>query len=168
MVDLNETHDPALESRVESANAPTTDSPIQNLPFEIFRRHGSPEAFRGGVAIGVDAQGGQGADAGQPRPLRGKLLDAVPDAGAPQQQRLLPADGRPLRQRGTISGPTDGERGCLLEFTERGTRPFDLPGGESRTFLEDDDEVIFRGRCERDGFTGIGFGECRGLVLPAA
>ena len=48
----NETHDPALTSWVESANAPTTDFPIQNLPFGVFRRSGTAEAFRGGVAIG--------------------------------------------------------------------------------------------------------------------
>ena len=52
MTNLNETHDPALQSWVESANAPNTDFPIQNLPLGIFRRRGSEEAFRGGVAIG--------------------------------------------------------------------------------------------------------------------
>jgi fumarylacetoacetase len=49
---LNSTHDPALKSWVESANRPQADFPIQNLPFAIFRRTGSGEAFRGGVAIG--------------------------------------------------------------------------------------------------------------------
>lgn len=49
---LNATHDPGLKSWVESANRPETDFPIQNLPFAAFRRAGSTEAFRGGVAIG--------------------------------------------------------------------------------------------------------------------
>ncbi|MGB6452811.1 MAG: hypothetical protein WBE92_18830, partial [Steroidobacteraceae bacterium] len=49
---LNETHDPQLTSWVESANAPGGDFPIQNLPFGVFRRAGSSERFRGGVAIG--------------------------------------------------------------------------------------------------------------------
>jgi len=49
---LNETHDPTLSSWVASANLPGTDFPIQNLPFAVFRRKGSDEAFRGGVAIG--------------------------------------------------------------------------------------------------------------------
>lgn len=48
---LNETHNPALTSWVESANR-DTDFPIQNLPFAIFKRKGSDENFRGGVAIG--------------------------------------------------------------------------------------------------------------------
>ena len=49
---MNETHDPLLRSWVESANAPGHDFPIQNLPFGVFRRAGSAEVFRGGVAIG--------------------------------------------------------------------------------------------------------------------
>ncbi|MBN9409934.1 MAG: fumarylacetoacetase [Burkholderiales bacterium] len=49
---LNHTHDPAAKSWLESANAAGTDFPIQNLPFGVFRRKGSNEAFRGGVAIG--------------------------------------------------------------------------------------------------------------------
>lgn len=48
---LNETHDPALRSWVESANAPQTDFPIQNLPLAAFRAPGARE-FRLGVAIG--------------------------------------------------------------------------------------------------------------------
>ena len=42
-----------------------------------------------------------------------------------------------------------------------------IPTGESRSFLEDGDEVVLRGFCERAGFVRIGLGECRGTVLPA-
>ena len=49
---LNETHDVALRSWLESANVAGTDFPIQNLPFAVFRRRGSQERWRGGVAIG--------------------------------------------------------------------------------------------------------------------
>jgi len=49
---VNATHDPQLRSWVESANREDADFPIQNLPFGVFRRAGSAEAFRGGVAIG--------------------------------------------------------------------------------------------------------------------
>jgi fumarylacetoacetase len=49
---LDETHDPALQSWVASANAPDTDFPLQNLPFGRFRRRGSGEPWRIGVAIG--------------------------------------------------------------------------------------------------------------------
>ena len=52
MLTLNETHDPALRSWLESANQAGIDFPIQNLPFAVFRRQGTTEVFRGGVAIG--------------------------------------------------------------------------------------------------------------------
>ena len=65
---------------------------------------------------------------------------------------------------GTVSGTTKESRGCLLERAWRGTEPLELPTGETRKFLEDGDEVIFRAHCERDGLR-IGFGECRGTVL---
>jgi fumarylacetoacetase len=68
---------------------------------------------------------------------------------------------------GTVSGATKESRGCLLERTWRGTEPIILPTGESRTFLLDGDDVVMRGFCERPGFRRIGFGECRGRVLPA-
>ena len=77
---------------------------------------------------------------------------------------ILPCD---LIGSGTVSGPEKGNRGCLLEVTWRGTEPLELPTGETRTFLEDGDEVIFRGWCEREGFRRIGLGECRGVIEPA-
>jgi fumarylacetoacetase len=49
---VNDTHDPKRRSWVESANQPGSDFPIQNLPYAVFRRAGSRETFRGGVAIG--------------------------------------------------------------------------------------------------------------------
>ena len=52
MTPLNETHSIDLRSWVASANDGATDFPLQNLPFGIFRRRGSNESFRGGVAIG--------------------------------------------------------------------------------------------------------------------
>jgi fumarylacetoacetase len=72
-----------------------------------------------------------------------------------------------LMATGTVSGKSKDERGCLLELTWRGTEPIDLPNGEQRRFLEDGDEIIMKGFCEREGFRRIGFGECRGRILPA-
>ncbi len=72
-----------------------------------------------------------------------------------------------LMATGTMSGKEDSERGCLLEITKRGSEPVELPNGETRKFLEDYDEIIMKGFCEREGFRRIGFGECRGMVLPA-
>lgn len=72
-----------------------------------------------------------------------------------------------LMATGTVSGKEKSERGCLLEMTWRGTEPLELPSGEQRRFLEDGDEVIMKGFCEREGFRRIGLGECRGRILPA-
>lgn len=77
---------------------------------------------------------------------------------------LVPGD---LLASGTISGAAKDSRGSLLELAWRGTEPIELPTGETRKFLEDGDEVILRGSCEREGHARIGFGECRGVVLPA-
>ena len=78
---------------------------------------------------------------------------------------LRPGD---LLASGTVSGSSKGSRGCLLELAWRGTEPISLPTGEQRTFLEDGDEVMLRGYCERDGFARIGFGECRGTVIGSS
>jgi fumarylacetoacetase len=72
-----------------------------------------------------------------------------------------------LMATGTVSGKEKSERGCMLELTWRGKEPLTLPTGEERRFLEDGDEVIMRGFCEREGFRRIGLGECRGIILPA-
>jgi fumarylacetoacetase len=67
---------------------------------------------------------------------------------------------------GTISGPEKENRGCILEMTWKGTEPLRLPNGETRTFLEDGDEVTLTGFCERPGFARIGLGVCRGMIRP--
>lgn len=77
---------------------------------------------------------------------------------------LRPGD---LFGSGTVSGPSRESLGCLLEITRRGEEPLRLPFGETRRFLEDGDEVILRGFCEREGYRRIGLGECRGRVEPA-
>ncbi len=74
---------------------------------------------------------------------------------------LRPGD---LIGSGTVSGREKSERGCLLELTWRGAETLNL-GGELRKFLEDGDEVILRGYCQREGARRIGFGECRGTVI---
>ncbi|HEY9602930.1 MAG TPA: fumarylacetoacetate hydrolase family protein, partial [Allocoleopsis sp.] len=77
---------------------------------------------------------------------------------------LRPGD---LLASGTVSGAEDGSQGCLLEITQRGAKPIKLPTGEIRSFLSDGDEVILRGYCEKEGYVKVGFGECRGVILPA-
>ena len=77
---------------------------------------------------------------------------------------LNPGD---LLGTGTISSPDATGLGSLLEMTRGGQDPITLPSGETRTFLQDGDEVFLRAHAVREGFVSIGFGECRAAVLRA-
>ena len=68
---------------------------------------------------------------------------------------------------GTISGEAPGSRACLTEITEAGREPLALPGGETRLWLQDGDEISLRARAERPGCVAIGFGPCSGRILSA-
>jgi fumarylacetoacetase len=72
-----------------------------------------------------------------------------------------------LMGSGTVSGPEPQSWASLLELSRGGREPIVLPTGETRRFLEDGDEVVLRGYCERAGFARIGFGECRAAIEPA-
>jgi fumarylacetoacetase len=74
---------------------------------------------------------------------------------------LQPGD---LLASGTISGPTEESRGCMLELTRRGANPLKLPGGETRKWLEDGDTLTITGWCDGEGFR-VGFGEVSGRVI---
>jgi fumarylacetoacetase len=76
---------------------------------------------------------------------------------------LRPGD---LLASGTISGPTPDTYGSLLELAWQGTKPISLPGGETRSFLEDGDSVTFSGWCQGDGYR-VGFGEVEGTIVAS-
>jgi fumarylacetoacetase len=76
---------------------------------------------------------------------------------------LQPGD---LLASGTISGPTEDSRGCMLELTWRGANPLTLPNGETRKWLEDGDRLTITGWAQADGYR-VGFGEVSGRILPA-
>lgn len=78
---------------------------------------------------------------------------------------LRPGD---LFATGTISGAAPGARGSLLEITANGARPLSAGGTESRTYLENGDEVTLRAFCGAPRGASLGFGECRGRVSAAA
>jgi fumarylacetoacetase len=71
-----------------------------------------------------------------------------------------------LMGSGTISGPTRDSAGSMLELSWNGKEPLTLSNGEQRSFLHDNDTVILRGHCEKDGVR-VGFGEVVSKVLPA-
>jgi fumarylacetoacetase len=78
-------------------------------------------------------------------------------------------DTRPgdLMGSGTASGTKPGTYGSLQEVSQAGRETFVLPSGETRTFLEDGDEVVMTAYCSGGGYRRIGFGECRAVIEPA-
>ncbi|XP_075678103.1 fumarylacetoacetate hydrolase [Dermatophagoides pteronyssinus] len=72
-----------------------------------------------------------------------------------------------LLATGTISGPTPDSYGSMLELSWKGNKPLNLgtDGVITRSFLQDNDSIIIEGYCQGDGYR-IGFGECRGKILP--
>jgi fumarylacetoacetase len=76
---------------------------------------------------------------------------------------LQPGD---LLASGTISGPTEESRGCMLELTWRGANPLKLTSGETRKWLEDGDTLTITGWAQGDGYR-VGFGEVSGKILPS-
>lgn len=76
-------------------------------------------------------------------------------------------DAGDLIGSGTLSGPGDESRACLMEITEGGKAGFTLPSGEQRTFVEDGDEITLAGHCEAPGRARIGLGEATARVIPA-
>ena len=77
---------------------------------------------------------------------------------------LQPGD---LIGTGTLSTDSAGGLGSLLEISQGGKQPIELAGGETRSFLEDGDEITLRAWCETEGAIRIGLGECSGRVMPA-
>lgn len=67
---------------------------------------------------------------------------------------------------GTISGPTEGSFGSMLEIAWKGTKPVAMSDGSTRNFILDGDNVVIRGYAEKEGVR-VGFGKCEGVVLPA-
>jgi fumarylacetoacetase len=87
---------------------------------------------------------------------------------AAQQLAHMTVNGASLRVgdlygSGTISGPDREQRGSLLELSWNGAEPIALSDGSTRTFLEDGDEVVLRGRAGE----AIALGEVRGRIEPA-
>lgn len=67
---------------------------------------------------------------------------------------------------GTISGTDESGYGSMVELCWGGKKTISLPNGEERKFLKDGDEVNMTGECQGNGYT-IGFGTCRGKIMPA-
>jgi fumarylacetoacetase len=108
--------------------------------------------------------------------LNGHVVSRPPFAGmywtAAQQLAHLTVNGASVRPgdvfaSGTVSGPEKEQRGSLLELSWGGTEPIALPDGDTRTFLEDGDEITITGTAPGTAGSRIGLGEVRGRVLPS-
>ncbi|HXV93261.1 MAG TPA: fumarylacetoacetase [Pseudonocardia sp.] len=92
---------------------------------------------------------------------------------AAQQLAHMTVNGAPTRPgdifaSGTVSGPEKDQRGSLLELSWGGREPIALPDGSTRAFLEDGDEVVITASAPGPGGERIGFGEVRGVIVPAS
>jgi len=125
MTTLNETHDPSLLSWVTSAQSLDTDFPIQNLPLSVFRRRGTDEAFRGGVAIGdqiVDLTAAIAHDVFGNDALRaaqaatGVSLNALMALGPAASSALRLALSRALRKGSAVRWEKPSAVKCAMTF----------------------------------------------------
>ncbi|MEU4522536.1 fumarylacetoacetase [Amycolatopsis sp. NPDC024027] len=107
--------------------------------------------------------------------LNGHLVSSPPFATqywtAPQQLAHMTVNGASLRTgdlfaSGTVTGPERDQRGSFLELSWGGQEPLELPGGVTRTFLEDGDEVVISATAPGPRGARIGFGDVRGTVVP--
>jgi fumarylacetoacetase len=90
----------------------------------------------------------------------------------PQQVAHMTVNGAPLRTgdlfaSGTVSGPSRGSEGSLIELTRNGAEPLTL-AGTTRAFLEDGDEVVLRGRADVGGGVVLTLAEARGRIVAGA
>lgn len=154
--------------RVPAAPRPDGDAePLPHLDSAQNRTHGGIDVT---LEVRVSSQRMRDASVEPVRVSRGKfrgmnwtvaqMLSHHTSNGC----NVRPGD---LMASGAVSGRSPDSRGSLLGLSERGSRPLRLPGGEERSFLEDGDEVIISGACDRDGFAHVGFGDCRGVIVPA-
>ena len=138
------------------------DGPVQNPPPLEYLRTDGPQAFDIRLEVAL-----QTARMKVPQVVCRTNLEALywsfPQLLAHHTSNgcnLRPGD---LLASGTVSGPSPGSFGSLLETTERGGRPLRLVSGEERAFLADGDTVVLHGTCEGPHYR-LGFGECRGTI----
>jgi fumarylacetoacetase len=152
--------------RVPAMERPASDpQPLEYLRDDSDQRHGGID-----VALSVQLSS-EKMRAERVEPVEILHSNAMHLYWTPAQMLAHHASGGcdmtsgDLLGTGTISGPTRNQLSSLLELTFGGTEPVALPDGEQRAFLQDGDEIVFRGRCSRPGYVSIGFGSCAGRVV---
>jgi fumarylacetoacetase len=106
--------------------------------------------------------------------LNGHLISRPPFAPMcwtpAQQLAYLTVGGASLRTgelyaSGTVSGPSAGQYGSLIELTRNGAEPLEFPDGTRRTFLEDGDEITITATAPGPRGSRLGFGEVTGRIM---
>jgi fumarylacetoacetase len=179
---------PFLAKNFLTSVSPWVVSPQALEPFRKAmpqRPHGDPEPLpylddaadreRGALAIQLEVTlttEGMRAGGLAPQILSRGSADAAMYWSAAQIVAHHSANGCNLQPgdligTGTLSTDSAGGLGSLLEISQGGKQPIQLPSGETRSFLEDGDEVTLKAWCEGDGNVRIGFGECVGRVVSS-
>ncbi|MCX4724570.1 fumarylacetoacetase [Streptomyces sp. NBC_01306] len=147
---------------LEALDAARTAPPARELPLLPYLDDASAEE-PGGLDLRIAVS------------INGQPVSEPPFAGmywtAAQMLAHTTVNGASLRTgdlfgSGTVSGPSPGQYGSLLEITWNGTRPLELDGGK-RTFLEDGDEVTLTAWAPGPDGTRVGLGEVTGRIVPA-
>ncbi len=154
--------------RAPWTRAPEDPQPLPYLDDEALRSGG---AFDIQLEVFLETQSMRDRGRARQRLSRSNFRDAYWTIGQMVAHHTIngcnlePGD---LLGTGTQSGPGPTEAGSILELTSGGKHPLALDSGESRTFLEDGDQITFHAWCDRSGHARIGFGEVSGTIVPAA
>ncbi|MEL7254300.1 MAG: fumarylacetoacetase [Pseudomonadota bacterium] len=140
------------------------NTPAPDVPLLDHLRAPAPMLYDVALEVGLTPHGGEES-------IITRTNFAEMYYAPAQQLAHHTSSGCPMRVgdllgSGTISGPERGNRGSLLELSWGGADPLPLPGGGTRSFLEDGDCVSLRGHAAGDGYR-IGFGECVGTLREA-
>ncbi|MBB4858674.1 fumarylacetoacetase [Novosphingobium chloroacetimidivorans] len=147
--------------------ARASDDPAP-LPYLLDERDQQSGAYDIGIEVALQtAQMAQAGDAPTPlgRTVATHLYWTPAQIVAHHTVNGCDLAAGDLLGSGTISTPDDDGRGSLMELSRGGRQAVTLANGETRTFLEDGDEVVMTGWAERDGYRRIGFGTCAGRVI---
>jgi len=152
---------------LDALEAFRVEPPVQDPPVSPHLRTTGATGFD--LHLEVLLQSATMRDSGMP-PTTISITDFADMYWTPTQQVAhMTTNGAHLRAgdlfaSGTVSGPTRGSEGSLIEATSGGARPIELPDGSMRSFLEDGDSVTLRGWAGSDVATRIGFGSVTGTI----
>lgn len=138
-------------------------TPPREVPLLPHLREPGPLLYNIALEVGLAPDGG--AETMISRTNYREMYYSAAQQLAHHTTSGCPMNAGDLLGSGTISGPSKGSVGSLLELSWGGKEPFAVAGG-TRSFIEDNDTLTLRGTAQGDGYT-IGFGDCVGKVIPA-